>query len=63
MLKEVLVLVLQYWYEGDEAGDLQVDFSIVWDENFLIDKPTFMKGILPPSSFRQLLVIINLGDN
>lgn len=63
MLKEFLVLVLQYWYEGDEAGDLQVDFSIVWDENFLIDKPTFMKGIPHSSSFRRLLVIINLGDN
>ncbi|MEQ2222383.1 Plexin A3, partial [Ilyodon furcidens] len=35
-----------YWYEGDEAGDLQVDFSIVWDGDFLIDKPAFMKALL-----------------
>ncbi|KAF3861043.1 hypothetical protein F7725_001298 [Dissostichus mawsoni] len=28
-----------YWYEGDEAGDLPVDFSIVWDGDFFIDKP------------------------
>lgn len=37
-------LSLQYWYEGDEAGDLPVDFSIVWDGDFFIDKPTSMKG-------------------
>lgn len=37
-------MFLQYWYDGDEAGDLAVDFSIVWDGDFLIDKPTFMKG-------------------
>lgn len=40
----LLCVVLQYWYEGDEDGDLQVDFSIVWDGDFLIDKPAFMKG-------------------
>ncbi|XP_015249442.1 PREDICTED: plexin A3-like [Cyprinodon variegatus] len=32
-----------YTYDGDEAGDLQVDFSIVWDGDFLIDKPAYMK--------------------
>lgn len=35
---------LQYWYEGDESGDLPVDFSIVWDGDFFIDKPMSMKG-------------------
>lgn len=40
-----LRLCLQYWYEGDEAGDLPVDFSIVWDGDFFIDKPAAMKGI------------------
>lgn len=37
---------MQYWYEGDEAGDLPVDFSIVWDGDFFIDKPSSMKGNL-----------------
>lgn len=40
----VVVCVLQYWYEGDQAGDLPVDFSIVWDGDFFIDKPSSMKG-------------------
>uniref|UniRef100_A0A7N8WZ62 Plexin A3 n=1 Tax=Mastacembelus armatus TaxID=205130 RepID=A0A7N8WZ62_9TELE len=35
-----------YWYEGDEAGDLSVDFSIVWDGDFFIDKPASMKALL-----------------
>uniref|UniRef100_A0A671TI96 Plexin-A3 n=1 Tax=Sparus aurata TaxID=8175 RepID=A0A671TI96_SPAAU len=35
-----------YWYEGDEAGDLPVDFSIVWDGDFFIDKPAAMKALL-----------------
>uniref|UniRef100_A0A3Q0RGV9 Plexin A3 n=1 Tax=Amphilophus citrinellus TaxID=61819 RepID=A0A3Q0RGV9_AMPCI len=35
-----------YWYEGDEAGDLPVDFSIVWDGDFFIDKPVSMKALL-----------------
>lgn len=35
---------MQYWYDGDEAGDLPVDFSIVWDGDFFIDKPAAMKG-------------------
>ncbi|TMS16024.1 hypothetical protein E3U43_013317 [Larimichthys crocea] len=35
-----------YWYEGDEAGDLPVDFSIVWDGDFFIDKPPTMKALL-----------------
>lgn len=44
------MLCVQYWYEGDEAGDLPVDFSIVWDGDFFIDKPTSMKGNLVPAS-------------
>uniref|UniRef100_A0A674PF06 Plexin-A3 n=1 Tax=Takifugu rubripes TaxID=31033 RepID=A0A674PF06_TAKRU len=35
-----------YWYEGDESGDLPVDFSIVWDGDFFIDKPMSMKALL-----------------
>ncbi|XP_046895788.1 plexin A3 [Hypomesus transpacificus] len=35
-----------YWYEGDESGDLPVDFSIVWDGDFFIDKPPNMKALL-----------------
>uniref|UniRef100_A0A3B3ZTW5 Plexin-A3 n=1 Tax=Periophthalmus magnuspinnatus TaxID=409849 RepID=A0A3B3ZTW5_9GOBI len=35
-----------YWYEGDEVGDLPVDFSIVWDGDFFIDKPVSMKALL-----------------
>lgn len=34
----------QYWYEGNEMGDLPVDFSIVWDGDFPIDKPSSMRG-------------------
>lgn len=41
---EYLCLSEQYWYEGDEVGDLPVDFSIVWDGDFFIDKPLTMKG-------------------
>uniref|UniRef100_A0A671QHC6 Plexin A3 n=1 Tax=Sinocyclocheilus anshuiensis TaxID=1608454 RepID=A0A671QHC6_9TELE len=33
-----------YWYEGNEMGDLPVDFSIVWDGDFPIDKPSSMRG-------------------
>uniref|UniRef100_A0A671QPN7 Plexin A3 n=1 Tax=Sinocyclocheilus anshuiensis TaxID=1608454 RepID=A0A671QPN7_9TELE len=32
-----------YWYEGNEMGDLPVDFSIVWDGDFPIDKPSSMR--------------------
>uniref|UniRef100_A0A4W5KKD7 Plexin A3 n=1 Tax=Hucho hucho TaxID=62062 RepID=A0A4W5KKD7_9TELE len=35
-----------YWYDGDETGDLPVDFSIVWDGDFFIDKPPTMKALL-----------------
>lgn len=48
-----LSVSLQYWYEGDEAGDLPVDFSIVWDGDFFIDKPASMKGRNCSSSTTQ----------
>nr|XP_023682466.1 plexin-A3 [Paramormyrops kingsleyae] len=35
-----------YWYDGDDVGDLAVDFSIVWDGDFFIDKPATMKALL-----------------
>uniref|UniRef100_A0AAR2LBR8 Sema domain-containing protein n=1 Tax=Pygocentrus nattereri TaxID=42514 RepID=A0AAR2LBR8_PYGNA len=35
-----------YWYEGNEMGDLPVDFSIVWDGDFPIDKPPTMRALL-----------------
>ncbi|KAJ8395075.1 hypothetical protein AAFF_G00035310 [Aldrovandia affinis] len=35
-----------YWYDGDDTGDLPVDFSIVWDGDFFIDKPATMKALL-----------------
>ncbi|CAB1336004.1 unnamed protein product [Coregonus sp. 'balchen'] len=38
--------LLQYWYDGDETGDLPVDFFIVWDGDFFIDKPPTMKALL-----------------
>lgn len=40
----VFCCFLQYWYEGNEMGDLPVDFSIVWDGDFPIDKPPSMRG-------------------
>ncbi|CAM4718535.1 unnamed protein product [Leuciscus chuanchicus] len=36
----------EYWYEGNEMGDLPVDFSIVWDGDFPIDKPSSMRALL-----------------
>ncbi|KAK1801071.1 hypothetical protein P4O66_022778 [Electrophorus voltai] len=36
----------EYWYEGNEMGDLPVDFSIVWDSDFPIDKPASMRALL-----------------
>ncbi|MBN3323605.1 PLXA3 protein, partial [Atractosteus spatula] len=40
-----------YWYEGDELGDLPVDFSVVWDGDFFIDKPASMKEQRPVTLF------------
>ncbi|XP_067832342.1 plexin A3-like, partial [Heptranchias perlo] len=36
----------KYSYEGDDIGDLAVDFSIVWDGEFIIDKPASVKALL-----------------
>ncbi|MGH0137283.1 UNVERIFIED_CONTAM: hypothetical protein FKN15_058774 [Acipenser sinensis] len=33
-----------YWYDGDDIRDLPVDFSVVWDGDFFIDKPASMKA-------------------
>ncbi|XP_058873044.1 LOW QUALITY PROTEIN: plexin A3-like [Acipenser ruthenus] len=35
-----------YWYDGDDIRDLPVDFSVVWDGDFFIDKPASMKALL-----------------
>ncbi|XP_078520777.1 plexin-A3 [Lissotriton helveticus] len=35
-----------YVYEGDESGDISVDFSIVWDGDFYIDKPANFRALL-----------------
>ncbi|XP_014388727.1 PREDICTED: plexin-A3 [Myotis brandtii] len=36
----------QYSYEGDEYGDTELDFSVVWDGDFPIDKPATFRAIL-----------------
>lgn len=33
-----------YFYEGDEFGDTELDFSVVWDGDFPIDKPPSFRG-------------------
>lgn len=38
------VLLPQYSYEGDEYGDTELDFSVVWDGDFPIDKPATFRG-------------------
>ncbi|XP_043936201.1 plexin-A3 [Protopterus annectens] len=35
-----------YWYEGEDFGEILVDFSIVWDGDFYIDKPPNFKALL-----------------
>lgn len=40
------VLLPQYSYEGDEYGDTELDFSVVWDGDFPIDKPATFRGEL-----------------
>nr|XP_033778727.1 plexin-A3 isoform X2 [Geotrypetes seraphini] len=35
-----------YSYDGNESGDISVDFSIVWDGDFYIDKPANFKALL-----------------
>ncbi|OWK13987.1 hypothetical protein Celaphus_00000288 [Cervus elaphus hippelaphus] len=33
-------------YEGDEYGDTELDFSVVWDGDFPIDKPVTFRALL-----------------
>ncbi|NP_001345058.1 plexin-A3 isoform 2 precursor [Mus musculus] len=35
-----------YFYEGDEFGDTELDFSVVWDGDFPIDKPPSFRALL-----------------
>ncbi|GAB1302898.1 Plexin-A4 [Apodemus speciosus] len=35
-----------YFYEGDEFGDTELDFSVVWDGDFAIDKPPSFRALL-----------------
>ncbi|XP_045141415.1 plexin-A3 [Echinops telfairi] len=35
-----------YSYDGDEYGDTELDFSVVWDGDFPIDKPSSFRALL-----------------
>ncbi|XP_035872722.1 plexin-A3 isoform X2 [Phyllostomus discolor] len=35
-----------YSYEGDDYGDTELDFSVVWDGDFPIDKPATFRALL-----------------
>lgn len=35
---------LQYLYEGMKISELPVEFSVVWNGNFIIDNPENIKG-------------------
>uniref|UniRef100_A0A2K5DDC6 Plexin-A3 n=1 Tax=Aotus nancymaae TaxID=37293 RepID=A0A2K5DDC6_AOTNA len=35
-----------YSYEGDDYGDAELDFSVVWDGHFPIDKPPSFRALL-----------------
>ncbi|XP_044090814.1 plexin-A3 isoform X3 [Neovison vison] len=35
-----------YSYDGDEYGDTELDFSVVWDGDFPIDKPATFRALL-----------------
>lgn len=37
-------LRLQYLYEGMKISELPVDFSVVWNGNFIIDNPENIQG-------------------
>ncbi len=39
-----LSVSLQYLYEGMRISELPVDFSVVWNGNFIIDNPENIKG-------------------
>ncbi|ELK36936.1 Plexin-A3 [Myotis davidii] len=43
---DLLIPVGVYSYEGDEYGDTELDFSVVWDGDFPIDKPATFRAIL-----------------
>uniref|UniRef100_A0A8D2HJI6 Plexin-A3 n=1 Tax=Urocitellus parryii TaxID=9999 RepID=A0A8D2HJI6_UROPR len=36
----------EYSYDGDEYGDTELDFSVVWDGDFPIDKPPSFRALL-----------------
>uniref|UniRef100_A0A8C7C2R7 Plexin-A3 n=1 Tax=Neovison vison TaxID=452646 RepID=A0A8C7C2R7_NEOVI len=40
------LLLSQYSYDGDEYGDTELDFSVVWDGDFPIDKPATFRALL-----------------
>lgn len=42
--------LLQYLYEGMKISELPVDFSVVWNGNFIIDNPENIQG--EPTSVR-----------
>lgn len=44
ILRDHVVHLPQYSYEGDEYGDTELDFSVVWDGDFPIDKPATFRG-------------------
>ncbi|XP_061470157.1 plexin-A3 isoform X1 [Rhineura floridana] len=35
-----------YWYDSDELGELPLDFDVIWDGDFAIDKPPGFKALL-----------------
>nr|XP_020648579.1 plexin-A3 isoform X1 [Pogona vitticeps]XP_020648580.1 plexin-A3 isoform X1 [Pogona vitticeps]XP_020648581.1 plexin-A3 isoform X1 [Pogona vitticeps]XP_020648582.1 plexin-A3 isoform X1 [Pogona vitticeps]XP_020648584.1 plexin-A3 isoform X1 [Pogona vitticeps] len=35
-----------YWYDGEEVGELLLDFDVIWDGDFAIDKPPGFKALL-----------------
>lgn len=40
----LLLLLLQYLYDGMDISNLAVDFAVVWNGNFIIDNPEDVKG-------------------
>uniref|UniRef100_A0A670KIJ4 Plexin-A2 n=1 Tax=Podarcis muralis TaxID=64176 RepID=A0A670KIJ4_PODMU len=35
-----------YWYDSDDLGELPLDFDVIWDGDFAIDKPPGFKALL-----------------